>query len=250
MSQNTLRSKSGNGFFLGSTPIGVQRISAQATAVLSDYTYIFGLMRTGQSDAATRCVSIFRQGRQTGAARGTRNFGTSSVVCSEPIDRECVKSTAILSIPIVMVTQRERERQCIYTRRGGGSGAREEQRGHSVCTWRWWKLRSTFKEKTRTDGAGGVRRDGMRLMGFSGDTGGKTILHSDVAGTALSTTRLADWLLLLLMLLNPLVDFRRVSLRFRARVRRTGFGLATRNQGQEGEGKRRQKGIVSYRNAE
>lgn len=36
---------------------------------------------------------------------------------------------------------------------------------------------------------------------------GKTILLSDIAGTALSTTRLVDWLLL--MLLNPLVDFHR-----------------------------------------
>lgn len=36
---------------------------------------------------------------------------------------------------------------------------------------------------------------------------GKTILLSDIAGTALSTTRLVDWLLL--MLLNPLVGFHR-----------------------------------------
>jgi len=44
------------------------------------------------------------------------------------------------------------------------------------------------------------------------------------------------------MLLNPLVDFRRISLRFRARIRRTGFGLATRNQGQQGEGEGERNG--------
>lgn len=68
-----------------------------------------------------------------------------------------------------------------------------------------WKLRSTSKKKWT-----GERREGLTMVCRWWDfqaTLGKTILLSDIAGTALSTTRLVDWLLL--MLLNPLVDFHR-----------------------------------------
>lgn len=76
-----------------------------------------------------------------------------------------------------------------------------------------WKLRSTSKKKWT-----GERWEGLTMVCRWWDfqaTLGKTILLSDIAGTALSTTRLVDWLLL--MLLNPLVDFHRVrTICFRA----------------------------------
>lgn len=61
-------------------------------------------------------------------------------------------------------------------------------------------------------------------------TPGKTILLSNIAGTALSTTRLVDWLLL--MLLNPLVDFHRGPdyVLPSARPEEPGFGFASRKR--------------------
>lgn len=95
------------------------------------------------------------------------------------------------------------------------------------------------RNERANDGGGGGKRLTMVCCWWDFQaTLGKTILLSDIAGTALSTTRLVDWLLL--MLLNPLVDFHRDrTICFRALDRRASFGLASR----KGEVKR----VVSQR---
>lgn len=78
--------------------------------------------------------------------------------------------------------------------------------------WKWWSNRlprawdATFYfKKELNSGRGGHGWRWWASNGNSGPRKTRKCLHSDIAGTALSTTRLVDWLLL--TLLNSLLDF-------------------------------------------
>lgn len=116
--------------------------------------------------------------------------------------------------------------------------------------WTWWfgiwvsdvRLEATLYLKKEMNGRTMGRFDDRKVCRWWDfqATLGKTILLSDIAGTALSTTRLVDWLLL--MLLNPLVGFHRGrTMCFRAPDQKNqASGLSL--------GRGRQKRIVSQYN--
>jgi hypothetical protein len=225
-------------------------------------THHFPVSRHAADRITPRCdaFSIFRRGQETWCDAWNTKFRIRRLFRADrararKVDRDSAHSHRHGNVTWAGETMHRHRGWAVRAKNRGTLGVHS-----AVEAAIYFQGRDTNGRGERTRWCLGGRRERSSTRWYAADEifgrhREKTILHSDVADTALSTTRLVDWLLLLLMLLNPLVDFRWVSLRFRARVRRAGFGLATRNQGQGGgggggRGTGKQEEIVSCRNAE